>query len=228
MQLFYSSFQKINHQKIYISSKAPYQLISYLKFCGYTLIPLYPHPSLGPLVNTHPDVRMCKLGITTKAPIIFAPVGSLSPIYPGDIPYNAACTGQFFIHNQKYTAPNLLSHIPRNIKKIHVNQGYTKCSTLIVDESSIITYDQGIAKPCSAAGMDVLLIRPGYISLPGTDTGFIGGAASRIDKEVIFFGDLQMHPDAKKIQDFIEYRGLCCRSFPGLPLHDIGSIILSD
>lgn len=33
---------------------------------------------------------------------------------------------------------------------VDVRQGYTKCSTVIVDETSIITYDQGIARAAAS------------------------------------------------------------------------------
>ena len=43
----------------------------------------------------------------------------------------------------------------------------SSCSTVIVDERSVITYDKGIALPCEQAGMEVLLISPGHVLLPG-------------------------------------------------------------
>jgi hypothetical protein len=73
--------------------------------------------------------------------------------------------------------------------------------------------------------MDVLMITPGHILLPGYDTGFIGGASGRIGDTVIFNGDLSAHPDSDRIIRFIEDRGLKVRWFPEWPLKDIGSII---
>ena len=61
------------------------------------------------------------------------------------------------------------------LTKIHVKQGYTRCSLLPVDDRSFITSDAGIAKTLAEHDTDVLLIHPGHIHLPGFDYGFIGG-----------------------------------------------------
>ena len=150
----------------------------------------------------------------------------LGPDYPGDIIYNACSTGKFFIHNLKYTAPELLRAAKdRNLTTINVSQGYAKCSTVVVDEDSIITYDKGLAKTCLAAGVDVLTVTAGHVVLPGYDTGFIGGASGRIGDTVYFNGDLTAHPDFESIVRFIEDRGLKVKWFEDWPLTDIGSII---
>ena len=54
-------------------------------------------------------------------------------------------------------------------------------------------------------GIDVLLISPGYIDLPGLDYGFIGGASGLIGKNKLFFtGRLNAHPDYNRIVDFLQ------------------------
>ena len=109
---------------------------------------------------------------------------------------------------------------------IDVRQGYTKCSTVVVDENSIITYDEGIVKACAPyRDLDVLQIAPGFVRLDGFDTGFIGGASGRVGNEIIFNGDLFSHPDFNSIVSFIEKRGLVCRWFADYKLTDIGSIL---
>jgi hypothetical protein len=108
---------------------------------------------------------------------------------------------------------------------VDVRQGYAKCSIVIVDEDSIITYDKGIERACSAAGMDVLLIRPGYIRLDGYDTGFIGGTSGRIGDTIFFYGDPDTHPDGDAIRKFILSKGLKISSLKEGELTDIGSII---
>ncbi len=150
----------------------------------------------------------------------------LRPYYPHDIAYNAACTGRYFIHNLKYTAPELIRAVrDTGMRMIDVKQGYSKCSTVIVDEQSVITYDRGIASACRDAGMDVLTVRPGHVLLPGYNTGFIGGASGRIGDTILFYGDLSAHPDFEAIAAFIRSRGLEPKWFEEWPLTDIGSII---
>ena len=184
---------------------------------------------MSSLVDNHPDVLLCKLGAKPESPIYEGVSDKLSPAYPNDCRYNATCTGKFFIHKLDITDSELLSAAKTNcgdeLQLINVRQGYTKCSTVIVDEDSIITYDKGIAKPCEAVGMSVLLVEPGFVKLRDADTGFIGGASGRVDDEIVFNGNLSAHPNFREITTFIEDRGLDCKWFDSYELEDIGSII---
>lgn len=210
----------------YVAVDADGRLKMYLRQQGYGLRFISTHGIVGDAISNHPDVFMCKLGYTDEAPIVHADESQLGPEYPNDVRYNAACTGKYFIHNLRYTAPELLEKAKElGMELIDVKQGYAKCSTVIVDEDSIITYDNGIADACEDAGMDVLRICAGHINLPGYDTGFIGGTAGLIPGEVVFNGDLEEHPNFPEIEDFINEHGLTCRWFPDYPLTDIGSII---
>lgn len=214
-------------KKIYIAENANQILKNYLHGLGYDLTLVSSHDLVDPAISCHPDVFYCRLGIVAGAPLISAQDGELGSGYPAEAAFNAACTGRYFIHNLKITAPRLLA-AARNagMELIHVAQGYAKCSTVIVDEQSIITYDRGIAKACSAVSdLDVLLVTPGHVLLPGYATGFIGGCSGRIGNEVIFNGNLSAHSDFEKIRSFIEDRGLKCTWFQQYPLTDIGSIV---
>ncbi len=241
----------------YISAKASQALSDYLESEGYCVVRTEPCPSVPSQISDHPDLIMCRLGISDDAPIVFGEPSELGLEYPADIRYNAACTGKFFIHNLAFTAPELLSVVRAKAELgemtlVDVKQGYAKCSTLIVDERSIITYDRGIAEPCRKAGMDVLLISPGHVRLDGYNTGFIGGCSGRINARIsingktkdeikaefeaeivegetkgtiVFNGDLSQHPDCEAITLFIQSKGLECKWFEGWELTDIGSII---
>ena len=214
---------------IYVSSEADNRLISWLSSCGYAVEEFRTDGIVAGPLSCHPDMFMCKMGVSDDSEIISYFMQNetrLSSEYPEDIPFNVACTGKYFIHNLKYTAPVLLKRAEElGLEMVNVRQGYAKCSTVIVDEDSVITYDRGLGKACTEAGMDVLMITPGHILLPGYDTGFIGGASGRIGDTVIFNGDLSAHPDSDRIIRFIEDRGLKVRWFPEWPLTDIGSII---
>ena len=214
---------------IYVSSEADNRLKSWLSSRGFAVSEFRTDGIVSGPLSCHPDMFMCKMGVSDDAEIISYFTQDeirMSSEYPNDIPFNAACTGKYFIHNLKYTAPVLLKRAEElGFEQINVKQGYAKCSTLIVDEDSVITYDRGLGKACAAAGMDVLMITPGHVLLPGYDTGFIGGASGRIKDTVIFNGDLSAHPDFDPIKRFIEERGLSVKWFPEWPLTDIGSII---
>lgn len=213
-------------RKIYVAGNANQILKKYLHGLGYDLDMISSEMLVDPAISSHPDVFFCRLGIYDDAPLVQAKNSELGMGYPAEAAFNAACTGKYFIHNLKVTAPRLLDAAKSiSMELIHVPQGYTKCSTVIVDERSIITYDRGIEKACSSAGLNVLLITPGHVLLPGYTTGFIGGCSGRIGDKVIFNGNLSAHPDFENICDFIQSRGLKCVWFDSYPLTDIGSII---
>ena len=213
----------------YLSSLAHPGLCTYLANSGHFIHTFPEVRTASELVVNHPDVLLCKLGAKPESPIYEGIPNELSPLYPGDCRYNAACTGKFFIHRLDITDSELLAAAKAScgneLELIDVRQGYAKCSTVIVDENSIITYDKGIAKPCEAAGMNVLLVKPGFVKLRGANTGFIGGASGRVGGEIVFNGDLSAHPNFREIVDFIEARGLGSKWFESYELEDIGSII---
>lgn len=213
----------------YLSSLAHPDLCDYIANSGHFIHTFSEVRTASELVANHPDVLLCKLGARPESPIYEGIPNELSPLYPGDCRYNAACTGKFFIHRLDITDSELLAaakaSCENELEIIDVRQGYAKCSTVIVDEDSIITYDKGIAKPCEAAGMNVLLVKSGFVKLRGADTGFIGGASGHVGDEIVFNGDLSAHPNFREITAFIEERGLGCKWFESYELEDIGSII---
>ena len=214
--------------RIYISHLACRPLIEHLKIRGFLLSvvgeDLKPAENTAFPISCHPDILYCHLA---DGKVFHGNPAQLGPQYPADCIYNACSTGRFFIHNLKITDPSLLALAEdSSLIKIHVSQGYTRCSTLPVDENSIITYDQGIARACREQnGPDVLLVRPGHVNLPGYNCGFIGGCGGRVGNEIVFNGNLSAHPDFEAIKDFIQERGLGLVYFKDEPLTDIGSVI---
>ena len=147
--------------------------------------------------------------------------------YPRDIAYNAAYTGSFAIHSFNKTETRILDYFKSgNTTLIETKQGYSKCSTLIVDETSIITADRSIDKSAREAGMSSLLIGAGHVDLPGYKYGFIGGATGRFMDMVLFTGDIDGHPDRNRIHEFIESRGLKVKILSRQRVLDTGSILV--
>ena len=195
-------------------------------------------------IKYHPDISICKLNDNN---IVVAPnvyeyyknklnhynfnvikgESYVSNKYPFNIQYNVAIFGKYAIHNFKYTDKNILEYIEKNnIKKINVNQGYSKCSICIVDENSIITSDNGIYNECIKHNIDCLLIRQGYIDLFNMDYGFIGGCSGLLcNDELSFYGDIKKHPDYKKIFHFVKSKNKKIISLSDENLLDLGSII---
>ena len=183
-------------KKVYLSRQVHPALTSYLTTHGYAIevvdhegVPYYP-------VSTHPDIFMCRLGVWENPVIFPGNLENITSSYPGNIIYNAVCTGKYFIHNLKHTDADLLNSAKAwksalcssaegvapsgELIIVDVPQGYTRCCCLPVDDTSFITSDRGIEKALTAAGADVLLIGKGHIELPGFDYGFIGGCAGHV------------------------------------------------
>lgn len=145
--------------------------------------------------------------------------------YPNDVALNAVRIGDYLICNQKYTSKFVLDSVkPENI--IDIPQGYAKCSTLIVDEDSIITADTIIAKKFNDIGKSALLIRQGDVRLDGHDYGFIGGAGVKLSKDVLYLtGDLSTHKDEAIIREFLATRNIKLIEGRYQQLVDVGSMI---
>ena len=114
-----------------------------------------------------------------------------------------------------------------NIETVNVNQGYTRCSTLVVNEKAVITADKSIEKGMKNNGVEVLLISAGKIVLEGFDYGFIGGASFSDNNTIYFFGDITKHLDYYKIKEFTSKHNsiieILCKT---QPLTDIGGAVL--
>lgn len=193
-------------------------------------------------ISNHPDIFICP----TKENVIVEPdtwecLVSASPFlkailtpgktkltsgYPGNIAYNVAIVGHFAIHNTRHTDPVLKETLDaQGFQWIHVKQGYSKCSVAVVDDSSIITSDEGIYRAAQRHGIQGLLITPGFIKLPGMNYGFIGGASGFVGNRLYFTGNITHHPDWKAISDFVESRGVAVAYAEDFPLEDVGSIL---
>jgi radical SAM superfamily enzyme len=144
--------------------------------------------------------------------------------YPKDIIYDACSIGKFIIcHESKVE-----KHIENlKAKFIKVKQGYVKCSVVPIDEKHIITSDKSIYDKWAVGDRHAcsLLIRPGYVKLPGYKTGFLGGASGVHKDKIFFIGSLKSHPDGQLIRDFIETKGKRAIELYNGQLYDGGSIL---
>ena len=148
----------------------------------------------------------------------------ISPNYPNDAALCALSAGDRLFHNLKCSDKFLLeiSHY----KKIHVNQGYTKCSACLISNTAAITSDLGLAKAMKSEGFDVLEICSEGIELAGFDQGFIGGAAFKISQDKLAFtGVLANHPDKSAIEKFLDYHKITPVFLTAKPIFDIGSAL---
>ncbi len=208
------------------------------------LIKTIPCKELYNAISYHPDIALCVLD---KNNIVVAPnvfdyyqdvlknyniniikgYSYLENKYPNNIQYNVALLGKFAIHNFNHTDKKILDYLEdNNFKKIQVKQGYSKCSTCVVDENSIITSDLSIHKASLENGLDSLLIDIGHIDLFELNYGFIGGCSGLISEDILAFtGNIKNHPDYHRIKSFVNSKNKTIIPLSDEPLLDLGSIL---
>ena len=157
---------------------------------------------------------------------IFPTCDKVNEVYPNDIIFNASVVGRHLFGKLNYLSPSVLEYAESEGLSLHnIKQGYSACSCCNVDSKSIITSDKSLAKAAEMAGLSVLLIEEGHISLPCHDYGFIGGACGLFNNTLYFIGDINSHPNSKEITAFAAERGVETVSLSDEPLSDCGKII---
>ncbi len=195
-------------------------------------------------ISSHPDIQVFQLNknhlivqnqlddhllkkLKSLGKKISFSTNSLSNKYPHDIILNCFILGELFIHNIKYSDSKIVELLPENTRKIHVNQGYSKCSTAIVNDKAVITSDPSIAKALSIEKVDVLYLPPGDIILEGMNYGFIGGSCGLLDsKNIAFFGNLDKYIYGREVKAFLKKHKLSWHSLSNGKLIDRGSILM--
>lgn len=193
---------------------------------GYNIIPSKKIKAFTEPEQKHADMQV--LRINNSIFTLDGCVKTAGKSYPENVLLNC-----LYLNNKLYgklsaVDDSVLEYCRENgIKTVNVNQGYTRCSTLVVNEKAAITADKSIEKALKNDGADVLLIKPGHIKLKGFDYGFIGGASFSDKGKIYFFGNVKKHPDYNKISEFCEkYNSkleILCKD---MPLTDIGGGVL--
>lgn len=221
----------------YISESADKRILSALKQDGYEVIPLAPFSVLSNPVSTHTDMLILAIGdiafvhIDYRAELkgfkeIIRIDEQMSDKYPHDVLLNIAVVGKNVFCNTKFASVTVLEYLKSKGYFIHhVSQGYTHCSVCIVDDNAIITSDIGISQSAKNAGIDVLKISEGDISLPPYNYGFIGGTSGSHKEKIFFCGSLECHPDGEKIRDFCKKHSKIIVELTDTPLMDVGGIL---
>lgn len=192
-------------------------------------------------VRWHPDMQICSVAGRTfvlkgsaliarlsKHSILAEETVSLpSETYPHDVLCNVLSWNRCVLGNPKTADKEIIQAAKENgLEWIAVNQGYTACSTVLVNENAAITADKGIAKALDQRGMEVLQISPGFIELPGYEYGFIGGCCGKLAPDLLAFtGRLDSHPDGEKIADFLGVHHIQYVELINRPLIDVGGLI---
>ncbi len=156
--------------------------------------------------------------------------------YPGYTGLNIGRVGSYFIHNPEYTDHEALLQFSKlGLKLIRVKQGYSKCSTLTLSDTAVITTDKGIERAILSEEMsesvidkkiDVLYINPEGIRLDGMNYGFIGGCGGMVsEKDLVLTGRFDHLEDAERIYRFLDNNRINVIYLSDNGINDIGGII---
>jgi len=192
-------------------------------------------------ISGHPDIFMCRgaegvvvapgmpeqlMGaIQHSGTSVFIGESNPGKTYPESARYNAVVTDEYIIHNLKITDPAIFKTFPGR-KHLHVNQGYTRCNLLALDDSHFITSDHGIEKTLMAKGKIILFADPAPVKLKGQPYGFFPGCCGMMEKEVLISGSLKFHPQGEEISEFLVSAGFGYKELYEGALTDVGGIFV--
>ena len=227
------------NQMVLIDCRLPVECRLKLKEHGLEPIALPPFGKIAAPVEAHPDMLVYRQGNALLVPAEYLDANrrlfsaldcevrgvdaSFGPVYPEDVRLNALAMGHTVYGLARGVCREIRENAPRFVP---VRQGYTRCSAAVVAERAVITADAGLADALRRDGIDVLLIRPGYILLSGYDTGFIGGSGGLIRKGLYgFFGRIREHPQYDEMAGFAEAHGTSLISLCDGVLTDWGGLV---
>lgn len=182
-------------------------------------IPLKPYSRLDAPVASHADMLFCILDDFVFCYEDYVKESGLTEVfenegynivfisneckkqYPLDISLNVLVMGKTLYCNEKYTAIEILNYAQNSgYTIINVKQGYSACSTLVIDDNTAITSDFGIAKAIKASKKNAILVNCDDVILKGYNHGFIGGSTAKINDKIYVFGDVSKMNFKKELE----------------------------
>ena len=188
---------------------------------------LEPSDLAYPSISSHPDIFFfCKDERHCES-VICAPDNSIGNKYPDTCRFNAVGVGNILIHNLKYTDKKILD-LYRNLStksvQINVNQGYTRCNLLALNETNYITSDLGVKRVLEEHNFNVFYVDPHQITLPGQKYGFFPGCCGLVDDNLVVCGSISRLKECKELRKFVRRNGMKIIELYNGELIDVGSI----
>ncbi|MBO5853845.1 MAG: radical SAM protein [Bacteroidales bacterium] len=156
--------------------------------------------------------------------------------YPETVPYNAVGIGDTLIHNLKHTDSTILSLYPNHI---HVNQGYTRCNLVALNENAFITSMEDYkttrlhdykevaeTQRHRDAEFKVFYIDPKQIKLEGHDHGFFPGCCGVWKNNLIVCGSTKYLKEKEELDRFLKDNNFNLIELYDGELVDVGSVFL--
>lgn len=144
--------------------------------------------------------------------------------YPETAVYNIVSTSKFLFHNLKFT-DLVVKDLAFGLDKIHVEQAYTRCNLIALNNECFITSDKGIEKHLKEINLDVFYSNPDGILLPGFKNGFIGGCAGYFENQLFLIGSLDHYPAGAELRKKLNEWGVEIVELYDGPLFDGGGIL---
>lgn len=208
--------------------------------------PLKPYNCLATPVSSHCDMLLCKIdnivfcyeeyykeNLTTFQAIekqgykINFVSSKCKEKYPNDIALNVLVVGKYIFCKTSNTAKEILEYAKRNgYKIVNVNQGYSACSCLTLNDSTVITGDKGMQNVLEDNNISVVYFDNSQIVLNGYNCGFIGGAGEVKNNKIYFFGPKTALEDNLEIKSIISRENFEIISILSDRVYDFGGLKL--
>lgn len=147
--------------------------------------------------------------------------------YPNDIKLNVKVIGNSILCNTRFISKHITDFAKNNgYQLIHTNQGYSACSSVLLNNSTVLTDDESIYDACNRTEIFATMIGKGQIKLKGLNYGFIGGCCGFIDKNLLAFtGRLDSLNDCNIILNMLKANEIEYIELTDDVMTDIGGII---
>ena len=219
-----------------VSCKAT-EVIAALRARGIEVLEMPESRILPRPIASHADVQLLPLGgnrlllneehsalklqLEQRGFDVYA-VGGFADRYPYDCRLNCLPIRTKLYCNAKAVWPPLLEQY----EAVSVNQGYTRCSALLLAENALITDDPSIAAAARLEGVLSGYFPQREVVLQGYDHGFLGGCCGLLsEREVAVCGNSGEGGLFRQLEAHLAAKGYQLTSLSSGPLTDIGGIV---
>ncbi len=227
-------------KRVIVDKNISIHSVRVLESLGFEIIQTVDISEIDNCTSTHPDMQFLKisdkkalvaesaysyyLNVLPDFDIVSLP--GITGKYPDDCLLNSVLFKSLFISTSKQFAATS-GYIDKT--PIIVNQGYTKCSTCVLSESSVITADEGIYKKCADFGLIAYKLPDNEIVLRGYNNGFWGGCTGLLsDNQMFFNGNIELLSCFNELKSILLKEKIEPIYHKHTPLTDNGSIISID
>ena len=214
-------------------------IIRLLEERGIAVIRVRKAENLPDMISSHADLQVLPLGdecvavneaqeevisMLEKRGFRVIKVGGFGKKYPDDCVLNLLPFGDMLI-GKRSVIPQELIDLGR-FRTVNVRQGYCRCSSLLLDDQTVLTDDKSIGDTVLNFAKFTIILKQKEILLEGYDHGFIGGSCGKLsEKEIAFAGIIPDSEFGYLLKKELTDHGFFFRELGKEPLRDIGGIV---